>query len=88
MKEKNNFEMVINLRKIKNSKRNGRAKRAVKFIKKVVARHFNAEKVVLDPLIIRTISTNGNDKIKSKIRIAVTKIGEKIYLVRPVIKSR
>ncbi|MEM3269970.1 MAG: 50S ribosomal protein L31e, partial [Saccharolobus sp.] len=27
MKEKNNFEMVINLRKIKNSKRNGRSKR-------------------------------------------------------------
>ncbi|MEM0091364.1 MAG: 50S ribosomal protein L31e [Saccharolobus sp.] len=88
MKEKNNFEMVINLRKIKNSKRNGRSKRTVEFIKKVVARHFNAEKVVLDPLVIRTISTNGNDKIKNKIRIGVTKIGEKIYLVRPVIKSR
>ncbi len=42
MKEKDNFEMVINLRKIKTGKRTGRSKRAVKFVRKIVARHFNA----------------------------------------------
>ncbi|AAK40682.1 50S ribosomal protein L31e [Saccharolobus solfataricus] len=88
MKEKDNFEMIINLRKIKTGKRTGRSKRAVKFIKKVVARHFNAEKVIIDPLLAKSISKNGNDKIVSKIRVVVSKIEEKIYLVRLAIKSR
>jgi Ribosomal protein L31E len=55
MKEKDNFEMVINLRKIKTGKRTGRSKRAVKFVRKIVARHFNADKVVIDPLLAKSI---------------------------------
>ncbi|QGA54855.1 50S ribosomal protein L31e [Sulfolobus sp. E5-1-F] len=88
MKEKDNFEMVINLRKIKTGKRTKRSKRAVKFVRKIVARHFNADKVVIDPLLAKSISKNGNDKIVSKVRVVVSKIGEKIYLVRLAIKSR
>ncbi|BDB97243.1 MAG: 50S ribosomal protein L31e [Saccharolobus sp.] len=87
MKEKDNFEMVINLRRIKMGRRNGRSKRAIKFIRKVIARHFNAEKVIIDPLVARAVSTNGNDKIRSKVRVVVSKVGEKIYLVRLAIKS-
>ncbi|ACP35890.1 LSU ribosomal protein L31E (rpl31E) [Sulfolobus islandicus Y.G.57.14] len=88
MKEKDNFEMVINLRKIKTGKRTGRSKRAVKFVRKIVARHFNADKVVIDPLLAKSISKNGNDKVVSKVRVVVSKVGEKIYLVRLAIKSR
>ncbi|WP_338600219.1 50S ribosomal protein L31e [Sulfolobus tengchongensis] len=88
MKEKDNFEMVINLRKIKTGKRTGRSKRAIKFIRKIVLRHFNAEKVVIDPLLTRSISKNGDDKIVGKVRVVVSKIGEKIYLVRLAIKSK
>ncbi|QXJ33383.1 50S ribosomal protein L31e [Saccharolobus shibatae] len=88
MKEKDNFEMVINLRKIKTGKKTGRSKRAVKFVRKIVARHFNADKVVIDPLLAKSISKNGNDKVVSKVRVVVSKVGEKIYLVRLAIKSR
>ncbi|ADX83077.1 50S ribosomal protein L31e [Saccharolobus islandicus] len=88
MKEKDNFEMVINLRKIKTGKRTGRSKRAVKFVRKIVTRHFNADKVVIDPLLAKSISKNGNDKVVSKVRVVVSKVGEKIYLVRLAIKSR
>ncbi len=46
------------------------------------------DKVVIDPLLAKSISKNGNDKVVSKVRVVVSKVGEKIYLVRLAIKSR
>ncbi len=88
MKEKDNFEMVINLRRVKMGRRNVRSRRAVNTIREIVRRHFNAERVVVDPILPRIITMNGSDKVRGKVRIVVTKIGEKIYLVRPAIKSK
>jgi large subunit ribosomal protein L31e len=87
MKDKDNFEITIDLRRAIMGKRNNRSRRAINIIRERVARHFNAEKVVLDPLLNQFISTNGKDKIEGRINIVVTKIGEKTYLVRPIIKS-
>ncbi len=87
MKEKDNFEMTINLRRAIMGKRNVRSRRAINIIKETVARHFNAERVVLDPMLNQVVSINGREKIQSKVKIAVTKVGEKTFLVRPVIKS-
>ncbi|BBG23911.1 50S ribosomal protein L31e [Sulfuracidifex tepidarius] len=87
MKEKDNFEMVINLRRAVMGKRNVRSRRAMHIIRDTVARHFNAERVVLDPILNQVVSINGREKIQNRVTIAVTKIGEKTFLVRPVIKS-
>ncbi|BDC19799.1 50S ribosomal protein L31e [Acidianus sp. HS-5] len=87
MKEKDNFEMVINLRKIATGKRTNRVGRAVKEIKNKITRHFGAEKVVIDPLVTKSLSTNNYDKIKSRIRVVVSKLDEKTYLVKLAIKS-
>ena len=87
MKEKDNFEMVINLRKIATGKRVNRLGRAIKEIKSKITRHFGAEKVIIDPLVVKSLSTNGYDKIKSRIRVVVSKLDEKTYLVKLAIKS-
>lgn len=87
MKEKDNFEMVINLRRVATGKRTRRYVRALNYIRKIIARHFKAEKVIIDPLLADAISTNKNDKILSKIRVVVNKIEEKTYLVKLAIKS-
>jgi large subunit ribosomal protein L31e len=86
-KEKENFEMVVNFRRVFMGRRTVRAKRAIKLIRYIVHRHFDAEKVIIDPLLARAISTNGKDKIVRKVRIAVKKVGEKTYLVRLAIKQ-
>ncbi len=87
MKEKDNFEMVINLRKIATGKRTNRLGRAIKEIKNKIIRHFGAEKVVIDPLVTKSLSTNNYDKIKSRVRVVVSKLDEKTYLVKLAIKS-
>ncbi|MUN28039.1 50S ribosomal protein L31e [Sulfuracidifex metallicus] len=87
MKEKDNFEITINLRRAIMGKRNVRARRAINIVRETVKRHFNAERVVLDPLLNQFISTNGREKIQEKITIVVTKLEEKTFLVRLVIKS-
>lgn len=87
MKEKDNFEMVINLRRIATGKKTRRYARALKYIRKIVSRHFKAEKVIIDPLVAEAISTNKQDKIVGKVRVIVNKIEEKTYLVKLGIKS-
>ncbi|BAB66438.1 MULTISPECIES: 50S ribosomal protein L31e [Sulfurisphaera] len=87
MKEKDNFEMVINFKRAFMGRRNQRTKRAIKMIRNIVQRHFGAEKVIIDPLLAKSITYNGRDKIVRKVRVAVKKIGEKTYLVRLALKS-
>lgn len=87
MKEKDNFEMIVSLRKISTGNRPKRYERALKYIRNVIMRHFNAEKVILDPLIAEAISTNKRDKIVRKIRVVANKIDEKTYLVKLAINS-
>ncbi|MEJ2775111.1 50S ribosomal protein L31e [Sulfolobaceae archaeon RB850M] len=79
--------MVVNFRRVFMGRRTVRAKMAIKLIRYIVHRHFDAEKVIIDPLLARAISTNGKDKIVRKVRIAVKKVGEKTYLVRLAIKQ-
>ncbi|EZQ06904.1 MULTISPECIES: 50S ribosomal protein L31e [Acidianus] len=87
MKEKDNFEMVINLRKIATGKRTKRAPRALREIKEIISRHFGAEKVIIDPVLANAISTNGYDKVVSRVRVITSKIDEKTYLVKLAIKQ-
>jgi len=87
MKEKDNFEMVINFKRVIMGRKTTRTKRAIKLIKDIVKRHFGAEKVILDPILAKSITYNGRDKIVRKVRIAVKKVGEKTYLVRLALKS-
>ncbi|AWR97710.1 50S ribosomal protein L31e [Acidianus sulfidivorans JP7] len=87
MKDKDNFELTINLRKIATSKRTKRYARAIKEIKQVISRHFNAEKIIIDPILAESISTNKQDKIVNRIRVIANKIDEKTYLVKLAIKS-
>ncbi|MCY0859426.1 MAG: 50S ribosomal protein L31e [Sulfolobaceae archaeon] len=86
MKEKDNFIMTINLRRVIQGRRPVRFRRSVKEIVNKVKRHFGAEKVILDPMLAKAISSNGYDKVKSRVTVNVVKIGEKTYLVRPVVK--
>jgi len=85
MKEKDNFEMIINLRKVVMSKKTNRSKKALAIIRKIIVRHFGAEKVLLDPLLASTISKN-REKVSSRIPVVVSKIGEKTYLVKLAVK--
>jgi len=87
MKEKDNFEMVINFKRVIMGRRNARTKRAIKLIRNIVKKHFGAEKVILDPLLAKSITYNGKDKIVRKVRVVVKKVGEKTYLVRLALKS-
>ena len=87
MKEKDNFEMVINFKRVIMGRRNARTKRAIKLIRNIVKRHFGAEKVILDPILAKSITYNGKDKIVRKVRVVVKKVGEKTYLVRLALKS-
>ena len=87
MKEKDNFEMVINFKRVIMGRRNARTKRAIKLIRDTIKRHFGAEKVIIDPLLAESVTYNGKDKIVRKVRVAVKKIGEKTYLVRLALKS-
>lgn len=86
MKEKDNFVMTINLRRVILGRRTVRFKRSVKVIVNKIKRHFGAEKVIIDPLLLRIISSNQRDKVKSRVTVNVLKIGEKTYLVRPAVK--
>lgn len=86
-KEKDNFEMVVNFRRAFMGRRNVRARRALNMIRNSVKRHFDAERVIIDPILTRAVSTNGRDKIVRKVRINVRKVGEKIYLVTLALKS-
>ncbi|QKQ99277.1 50S ribosomal protein L31e [Metallosphaera tengchongensis] len=86
MKQKDNFELVINLRSAHNSKRTMKFKRAINEVKEEVARHFGANKVILDPLLVSAISNNSKDKLARKVRVVVLKIGEKTFLVRLAVK--
>ncbi|ARM76473.1 50S ribosomal protein L31e [Acidianus manzaensis] len=87
MKEKDNFEMTINLRKIATSGRSRRYAKALNHIKETITRHFNAEKVIIDPILAEAISTNKKDKVVNRIKVIVNKIDEKTYLVKLGIKS-
>ena len=86
-KEKDNFEMVVNFKRVFMGRRNVRTKRAIKLIRKLVVRHFGAERVIIDPILASAITYNGKDKIVRKIRINVRKIKEKTYLVTLALKS-
>ncbi|ABP95782.1 MULTISPECIES: 50S ribosomal protein L31e [Metallosphaera] len=86
MEQKDNFEMVINLRKAHDSKRPKKFKSAVNLIRGTVSRHFGAEKVILDPFLLSYISSNSKDKITRRVRVVVTKIGEKTFLVKLAVK--
>ncbi|AHC51704.1 50S ribosomal protein L31 [Sulfolobus acidocaldarius SUSAZ] len=85
--EKENFEMVINFRRVIMGRKTTRTKRAIKYVRYMVKRHFGAEKVIIDPLLAKAITINGRDKIVRRVRIAVKRIGEKTYLARLAIKS-
>ncbi|EWG07749.1 MAG: 50S ribosomal protein L31e [Candidatus Aramenus sulfurataquae] len=87
MKEKDNFEMVINLRKVIMGKRTNRARRALRIIRETVARHFGAEKVILDPVLASIIARN-KEKVDSRVRVVVTKVGEKTFLVKYAVKEK
>ncbi|BFH74391.1 50S ribosomal protein L31e [Sulfurisphaera javensis] len=87
MKEKDNFEMTINFKRVIMGRRNTRTKRAIKLIRNIIQRHFGAEKVIIDPILAKSITYNGKDRIVRKVRVAVKKIGEKTYLVRLALKS-
>ncbi len=86
MKEKDNFIMTINLRRVILGRRPVRFRRSIKEVVDKVKRHFGAERVILDPMLAKVISSNGYDKVKSRVTVNVVKIGEKTYLVRPVVK--
>jgi large subunit ribosomal protein L31e len=88
MKEKENFEMVINFRRVKMGRRSRRFIRAIKLIRAKIIRHFGAERVIIDPLLIKYLSSNQRDKIKSKIRLNIVKVGEKTYLARLAVKFK
>ncbi|MEM0373980.1 MAG: 50S ribosomal protein L31e [Sulfolobaceae archaeon] len=88
MKEKENFEMVINLRRVKMGRRTRRFVRSIKVIREKVIRHFGAEKVIIDPLVLNYLSSNQKDKIKGRIRLNISKIGEKTYLVKLAVKVK
>lgn len=87
MKEKEYFEMVINFRRAIMGRRNVRFRRALRMIRETIKRHTGAERVVLDPVLVHSISTNGRDKIVRKVRVAAKKIGEKTYLVTLAVKQ-
>ncbi|BCS94130.1 50S ribosomal protein L31e [Metallosphaera javensis (ex Sakai et al. 2022)] len=86
MEQKDNFEMIINLRRAHESKRPRKFKSAVNLIRDTVMRHFGAEKVVLDPFLLSYISANSRDKVARRVRIVVSKIGEKTFLVKLAVK--
>jgi len=86
MKEKDNFEMIINLRPAHEAKMPRKFKKAVNYIREVVTRYFGAEKVVLDQFLVSYLSVNSRSKIKRKVRVVVTKIGEKTFLVKLAVK--
>jgi len=88
MKEKENFEMVINLRRVKMGRRTRRFVRGVKLIREKVKRHFGAEKVIIDPLVLNYLSSNQRDKVRGRIRLNISKIGEKTYLVKLAVKVK
>jgi large subunit ribosomal protein L31e len=78
--------MIINLRPAHEAKMPRKFKKAVNYIREVVTRHFGAEKVVLDQFLVSYLSVNSRSKIKRKVRVVVTKIGEKTFLVKLAVK--
>jgi len=56
MKDKENFETTIYIRRIETGRRTARAPRAIKAIREEVIRHTGATKVIVDPLLANLVS--------------------------------
>jgi|BEDMetMinimDraft_2_1075160.scaffolds.fasta_scaffold02091_5 large subunit ribosomal protein L31e len=88
MKDKENFETTIYIRRIETGRRTARAPRAIKAIREEVIRHTGATKVIVDPLLANLVSRKGRDVCPSKVSIIASKVSEKTYIVKPALKVR
>jgi|BEDMetMinimDraft_2_1075160.scaffolds.fasta_scaffold00045_19 ribosomal protein L31E len=86
MKDKENFEMVVSLRRLVNTRHRGRAVRAVKLVKEIVARHTGAKRVVISGALNEILTGKGRDKAPGKVMVVVSRLAEGVYLVKPAIK--
>ena len=68
---------VINLKRIYWAGRSRRGVRALKFIRKYIARHTKAERVILDNSINEYIHKYSMEKPPRRIMVKVTKIDDK-----------
>ncbi|MEM4596882.1 MAG: 50S ribosomal protein L31e, partial [Desulfurococcaceae archaeon] len=79
---------VIPLKRVYFGRRFNRADRAVRLIKKYVARHFkDAEKIVIDPAVNQYVWSRGREKPPRRITVEIrfdkeNKVAE-VLLVRP-----
>ncbi|BCU68305.1 50S ribosomal protein L31e [Sulfolobales archaeon HS-7] len=80
--------MVISFRRLVNTRHANRAGRAIKLLRKMVARHTGAEKVIITNELVMLITRKGMEKPPNKVTVVVSKIAEKIYIVKPAVKVR
>lgn len=85
--EKRDVTYTIPLKRIYWGRRRNRADRAIRLIRKFVARHFHVNQVIIDPLVNEYVWSKGREKPPRRITIRVIRMDEstaKVLLASPV----
>lgn len=85
--EKKDIIYTIPLKRIYWGRRRNRADRAIRLIRKFVARHFHVDQVIIDPSVNEYIWSRGREKPPRRITIRVIRVSEstaKVLLASPV----
>ena len=84
--EKKDMIYTIPLKRVYWGRRSNRADRAIRFIRKYVARHFHVRQVVLDPSVNEYIWSRGREKPPRRVTVRVIRIKDdvaKVLLASP-----
>jgi len=77
LKEKHDMVYTIPLRRVYWGRRKNRADRAIKLIRKFIARHFGVERVLIDNAVNEYIWSRSREKPPPRITVRVIRIDEK-----------
>lgn len=79
--EKKDMIYTIPLTRIYWGRRRNRADRAIRLIRKFVARHFHVDQVIIDPSVNEYIWSRGREKPPRRITIRVIRVSEGVAKV-------
>ena len=79
--QKKDMVYTLSLGRLYWGRRSNRSDRAIKYIRKFVARHFHVDSVLIDPLVNQFVWSKGREKPPRRITIRVIKISENVVKV-------
>jgi len=79
--EKKDMIYTIPLKRVYWGRRSNRADRAIRLIRKYVARHFHVQQVILDPSVNEYIWSRGREKPPRRVTVRVIRIKDDVVKV-------